>query len=89
MACGVPCVARDVGDSALLMGETAQIVPPKNPQALSDDWQHIIELGELGRGKLGVSARRRIAEHFSLSDIVARYEAFYLESIGNVRNCRI
>ena len=49
----------------------------------------MIELGEMGRRQLGAAARQRIKEHFNLSAIVARYEKFYLESLANVRNCRL
>jgi glycosyltransferase involved in cell wall biosynthesis len=88
MACGTPCVVTDVGDSALLVGDTGRIVPPKNPEGLANAWQQIIELGDEGRNNLGTAARRRIEENFSLPIVVAHYEKFYEESIAHVRSCR-
>ncbi|MGH7258672.1 MAG: glycosyltransferase [Nitrospiraceae bacterium] len=36
IACGVPCVATDVGDSALLFAASAgELVPPRDPEALA------------------------------------------------------
>lgn len=79
MACGVPCVATDVGDSAYLIGATGAVAPPGDARALAAAWQALIAAGAKGRRRLGGEARRRIAEHFSLSEIVRRYEELYLE----------
>ncbi|ADJ27611.1 glycosyltransferase family 4 protein [Nitrosococcus watsonii] len=79
MACGIPCVATDVGDSAYLIADTGKIVSPRDPQALAAAWQVLIGAGVKGRKRLGEKARRRIAEHFNLPEIVRQYEQLYLE----------
>jgi glycosyltransferase involved in cell wall biosynthesis len=82
MACGVPCVVTDVGDSALIVGNTGRVVPPKDPQALALAWRELIDMGLEERIKLGVAARRRIKEHFSLAAVVSRYEDLYKHIMG-------
>ncbi len=77
MACGVPCVVTDVGDSAKIVGDTGLVVAPKDPEALSRAWKELIDLGDEGRRRLGSAARKRITEHFELSRITCEYEAFY------------
>jgi glycosyltransferase involved in cell wall biosynthesis len=82
MACGVPCVVTDVGDSAWIIGNTGRIVPPKNPRALAESWKELIDLKSEQRQELGRLARQRIAENFSLDTIVHKYEALYQEIIN-------
>lgn len=85
MACGVPCVATDVGDSALIVGETGRIVPPRNPHALAAAWQDLIKRGPEYQDQLGSAARRRIEERYDLPQIVKRYEEIYEELAADVR----
>ncbi|NLU50541.1 MAG: glycosyltransferase [Syntrophomonadaceae bacterium] len=85
MACGVPCVVTDVGDSALIVGDTGKVVPPRNPLALAEAWADLIEAGPDMRSRLGSAARRRIQENFSLPVVVGKYEALYEEIIASVR----
>jgi glycosyltransferase involved in cell wall biosynthesis len=42
MACGVPCVVTDVGDSAWIVGDLGEVVPPKNPVALKNGIDRIL-----------------------------------------------
>lgn len=78
MACGIPCVATDVGDSAIIVGDTGVIVPPRDPQALADGWRRLLtDISQEERMRLGLAARRRITENFSLAEIVAKYEGVY------------
>jgi glycosyltransferase involved in cell wall biosynthesis len=79
MACCVPCVATDVGDSAMIIGDTGKVVPPKDPQRLAEALNSMIELGVAGRKQLGEKARRRVQENFDLSVIRDRYAALYRE----------
>ncbi|PWT83989.1 MAG: group 1 glycosyl transferase [Acidobacteria bacterium] len=69
MACGVPCVVTDVGDSRLVIGETGVLVPPKNPEALAEGLatmaKRIAENSELGK-----VVRERITSAFSVSMLV-------------------
>jgi len=80
MACGVPCVVTDVGDSADVVGETGFVVPLKNPEDMADAWDRLLSLGESERKKLGDAARRRVSERYSMEAVMARYERLY-ESI--------
>jgi glycosyltransferase involved in cell wall biosynthesis len=77
MACGTPCVATSVGDSALVVGESGRVVPPGNPDALAQAWREMIEAGPSLRRQLGTTARLRVEQHFSLPRAVERYQAVY------------
>jgi glycosyltransferase involved in cell wall biosynthesis len=77
MACGVPCVATDIGDSAWIIGRTGIVVPPRDPEALAEALARLVALGDDGRRQLGAAARARVIEHCEVDDIVARYAALY------------
>jgi glycosyltransferase involved in cell wall biosynthesis len=79
MACEVPVVATDVGDSAALIGDAGVSVAPKDPAALCDGWLRLLALSPEARAHLGEQARRRIVSEFSVSRLVARTEAALLD----------
>lgn len=81
MACGVPCVITDVGDSAWIVGDTGKVVPPRNAEALAKACIELIDMGAERRMILGNHARQRILENFSIEAIVRRYEQLYLDVI--------
>ena len=77
MSCGVPCVVTDVSDSPKIVVETGKVVPPHDPEAFAAACRSLIDLGPSGRRALGEAARLRVIENFSLSSVVAQYEALY------------
>ena len=85
MSCAVPCVVTDVGDAALIVGQTGVAVPPRDPKALEEGWQRILGLNLENRMRLGLEARQRIKEQFDISKIVTRYERVF-ENHGCCRN---
>jgi len=77
MACGVPCVVTDVGDSNRIVGKTGRVVPPQNPQALANAWDELLSMPEVERRRLGEAARERIKNVFSLETMVDKYSLVY------------
>lgn len=67
MACGVPCVVTDVGDSAMLVGDTGIVVPSGDPRALADGWKIMLKQPNLA--SLGSVARERIIAEFSVDKL--------------------
>jgi glycosyltransferase involved in cell wall biosynthesis len=77
MACGVPCVATDIGDSTLIIGDAGRIVPPRDSGALADAILELLAMPEEARHRMGRAARQRIEERYSIETIAARYQALY------------
>jgi glycosyltransferase involved in cell wall biosynthesis len=77
MACGVPCVATDVGDARRIVGDTGFVVAPRDPEAMADAWEKLLGMGRDGRKALGEKARRRIQEAFDIDRVVRQFEDLY------------
>jgi glycosyltransferase involved in cell wall biosynthesis len=72
MACGVPCVAADVGDAREILGNEGIVVPPSNPEALAEAIMSSLERLRLEGASLAARVRQRIAEKFSVEALVER-----------------
>jgi glycosyltransferase involved in cell wall biosynthesis len=77
MACEVPCVVTDVGDSAEIVGDAGLVVPPRNPTAMAEAWETLLAKSPEERRVLGRAARERIARNFSLDVVTRQYEILY------------
>ncbi len=72
MACGVPGVVTDVGDSARMVGDTGVVVPPGSPAEIVRGWQTMLEILKEHGGAVGEKARARIVAEFGLDLLVER-----------------
>lgn len=77
MACAVPCVVTDVGDSAEIVGDTGRVVPPGDMDGLARELLAVLQLPVAERAALGGRARARVAAHYEIGHVTRLYEAFY------------
>ena len=80
MACGIPVVVTDAGDSALIVGNNEQVVPIQQPEALAQAWLRTLDLPPAERARLGSAQRVRIEENFQVCHLL-RNTLNALESI--------
>lgn len=74
LACGVPCVATDVGDSALVVDDYGIIVPPKDPLSLASAIQEILARGLAQDEDFVSSSRDWVVRRFSCDALAVRTE---------------
>jgi len=75
MACGVPCVVTDVGDSVWVVGESAAVVKPRDAAALAHRLVQLVDCGSHELSRLGTASRDRIVNHFAIERLVSTTEA--------------
>jgi glycosyltransferase involved in cell wall biosynthesis len=83
MACGRPCVATNVGGVTEALGDDAGlVVPPRNPAALADACLKLLRDDGMRR-KMGVAARERAIEHFTVDRAISAFDEMYTR-LGSV-----
>ncbi|MGI9492335.1 MAG: glycosyltransferase, partial [Geminicoccaceae bacterium] len=84
MACGVPPIATNVGDVEMIVGGAGKIagkiVSVATPEALAAALSELMSLASEARYNLGLEARARIVEDFSIEAMIQRTE-HYLETL--------
>ncbi len=77
MATGVPCIATDAGDAALIIGDTGRVVPTQSPRLLAEAICELATLPRKARAKLGAAARCRIIDKWSLPTIISTFSELW------------
>jgi glycosyltransferase involved in cell wall biosynthesis len=72
MACEKLCVATDVGDARDLIGDTGEIVPPRDPKSLAQAWSTALDVPPEQRAARARRARMRVVEKFSVATLAVR-----------------
>jgi glycosyltransferase involved in cell wall biosynthesis len=70
MACGVPCAVTDIGDSAWIVGGTGEVVPVKDPVALRNAIERLLDQ----KSHTPAQIRLRIVEQLSVERLVVNTE---------------
>lgn len=85
MACGTPCVTTDVGDAALIVGNTGWVVPPNNANALANAINKAIEEKQSNHAswiQRENACRHRIMNNFSLEIMTKKYTQIWADEIS-------
>ncbi len=82
MACGLPAVATDVGDAALIVGDAGLIVPRRDPQALAAAIRQLAREEAAARAERANRARSRIVRMFGMQQAMLRYAEVYASLEG-------
>ncbi|GAB2897069.1 glycosyltransferase [Uliginosibacterium flavum] len=77
LACGVPCVATDVGDSEAIVGDCGKVVAPGDVRALAEAMQAMLCLSAAERQIMGARGRERMLEGFEIRQVAGLYEEIF------------
>lgn len=84
MACGVPCVVTDVGDSAEIVGKSGCVVPADDMLGLSEGVVEMLRLSSEDRITLSIEARQRVYSEYEIRNITRLYEASYFKAVEEI-----
>lgn len=77
MLCGTPCVATDVGDTRLILGDERWLAPPADPERLAECVSRLLDMPAPQRREVGESQRARIEHEFNIDAIWRKYLELY------------
>lgn len=77
MLAALPCVATDVGDCRWLTGDIFPLIPQGDAAVLAQAILEMTDKPAAERHQLGVKARQRVIELFSIDSVSKRYRQLY------------
>lgn len=86
MACGAPCVGTDVGDTAMIIGDTGWVVPPNDSHALADAIQAaLVERKNFPDrwAERQASSVARITNNFTIDKMVTSFDSVWASCLDS------
>jgi len=84
VACGVPVVATDVGDSKLLLASKNFLVPPRSPVKLAEAIDSLLALPPAERKKITDTNYRWVSENYSMEQMLVSYDNLWKKCMTSV-----
>lgn len=75
LACGLPCVATDVGDSREIIADNGVVVPIGDAVGIAAAWAAVLRQSPAEREKLAARARAHALESFEIRTVARQYWA--------------
>jgi glycosyltransferase involved in cell wall biosynthesis len=88
MACGLPVIGTDSGDTADVIGDAGCVVPCGDRERLAGEIARVAALPADSRAAIGHAARNRIRTHYAIEAIADRYAELYREIVAERRSRR-
>ncbi len=82
MGVGIPCVATDVGDVRIVLGDCGIVVPPEDSEALAEGLEQVLRWTTEERAARVDAGQQRIADHYSIDAICRMFEQVYYDREG-------
>lgn len=81
MACEIPTLATDVGDSAILLDDPSLVFEKENADQLYKKIKHLLTLTLRERQQRGKNHRQHILDHYSVPVMQKKYEEVYTQCL--------
>ena len=84
MACGTPCITTDVGDAALIVGDTGWVVPPSDSDEMADAiGEALIEMKKSSEWTVKRTAcRGRVLNRYTLEGMIMSYNKIWEDNVN-------
>lgn len=78
LACGTSCIVTNVGDAALIVGDSRSVVRPRDPTALAAAISGALSSSSKGSKRDREGIRRSVVGRFSIDAIFGEYEKLWM-----------